>query len=367
MGRVRTMAEGSNWFDFQVLHPYFGYTLDPSRTPWPADEFGFLNGVSPLSVPTPDILRVGIIGGSVAMFLTMNHRDTLRDDLASRLGRAPETVEILSFAHGGHKQPQQLMVLNILLVLGMKLDVLINLDGFNEIALHPAENGTKEVDVIYPRAWYFTIDPFKSSKERLLAARMQIQRERMTALAQRRTRSFPPLTSFIRILESLGARESRRLEEQFRNAAFPDLSYQTKGRGKTYTTDHEMFTQLADLWKKSSAQLAAICGANGIAYYHFLQPNQYFPDTKPLTLEERTLFYQPDHPYRFGAMNGYPYLLRGCEELRAAGVTATDLTKLFRDTRETTYMDTCCHLNELGNRMLSKQIAATLTESQKSG
>src|SRR6185436_6541397 len=50
---------------------------------------------------------------------------------------ANKPIRILSFALGGHKQPQQLMILTYYLSLGQPLDVIINVDGFNEISTAP--------------------------------------------------------------------------------------------------------------------------------------------------------------------------------------------------------------------------------------
>jgi hypothetical protein len=362
------MDEALDWYSFQVLHPYFGYTLDPTRTPFPTDEFGFANRRPPISPGPSTGLRVGVMGGSVAMFLAAKYGHILGEEVGSALSRPTESVEIINLAQGGFKQPQQAMVLSLMLALGAKFDVIINLDGFNEVALHPCENGTKEVDLSYPRNWYFAVDPFKSSAERLLAARIDLQRERMRALDLKlERRSFPPARAIIRLITRVAARKIQMLEDEFRQSTFPDLSYQTKGRGRTYSTDDEMFRQLVAIWKNSSALLDDICGARCIRYYHFLQPNQYFPGTKQLTLEERALFYHEGHPYRFGAENGYPYLVQACEELRALGIRAFDVSGIFRDVHETMYADACCHLNEVGSRRVSQQIASTMREHQKSG
>jgi hypothetical protein len=41
---------------------------------------------------------------------------------------------------GGYKQPQQLMALNWFMALGGEFDIVINLDGFNDVALPALEN-----------------------------------------------------------------------------------------------------------------------------------------------------------------------------------------------------------------------------------
>ena len=42
---------------------------------------------------------------------------------------------ICNFGSGGYKQPQQLAALSEALLLGVPLDVVVNIDGYNEVAL----------------------------------------------------------------------------------------------------------------------------------------------------------------------------------------------------------------------------------------
>jgi hypothetical protein len=56
-------------------------------------------------------------------------------------------------AIGGYKQPQQLMALNYFTALGGEFDVLVNVDGFNEVALPPLEN-IPQTNPFCPRQWH---------------------------------------------------------------------------------------------------------------------------------------------------------------------------------------------------------------------
>ena len=64
-------------------------------------------------------------------------------------------MRILTVAMPGYKQPQQLLALAYLLSHGAQIDVVVNIDGFNEVALPQAENLPKGVNPFYPRAWYY--------------------------------------------------------------------------------------------------------------------------------------------------------------------------------------------------------------------
>jgi hypothetical protein len=105
-----------------------------------------------------------------------------------------------------------------------------------------------------------------------------------------------------------------------------------------------------------------MAAANGIRYFHFLQPNQYVPDSKPLTDDERRTAYAHDHPYAMFVRKGYPYLREEGRRLKPAGVEYTDLTAMFSTARETLYTDICCHLNKDGNARLGAAIGRTIAD-----
>ena len=108
-----------------------------------------------------------------------------------------------------------------------------------------------------------------------------------------------------------------------------------------------------------------LCEANGATYFHFLQPNQYVEGSKEFTDEERRDAIRDDHPYRPGATAGYWRLIEAGESLLALGVRFSDLTGVFSGVRETIYVDDCCHMNERGNHLLAKSIAAVIIESAR--
>src|SRR5436305_14825248 len=64
----------------------------------------------------------------------------------------------------GYKQPQQLLLLTYLLSQGAEFDVLINLDGFNEIGLHSSENMYQNTHPSFPRAWRFRLHTEPTSR-----------------------------------------------------------------------------------------------------------------------------------------------------------------------------------------------------------
>jgi hypothetical protein len=119
-----------------------------------------------------------------------------------------------------------------------------------------------------------------------------------------------------------------------------------------------MIRDCVDVWRRSSLQMQAICEAEGIRYLHVLQPNQYDPGSKPLTSTEEKEAFDPEGPYRPVVEQGYPLLREAGRELAAAGVAFHDLSFAFQDVDETLYVDSCCHFNGEGNRVLAEAIGA---------
>ena len=69
-----------------------------------------------------------------------------------------------------------------------------------------------------------------------------------------------------------------------------------------------IYDTIAQQWARSSIQMRSLCHAYGIRYLHFLQPNQYDPDAKPIGSKERAvaIHADPNYPYRIGVEKGYP-------------------------------------------------------------
>ena len=137
---------GGQQINVQQLHPYFGYTdkagiqhrLPYLQTAHAANNFGFASIYNyPFKKENPNQFIVGVFGGSVAAnyaFFEIERR-LLAAALKQLPAMADKEIIILPFAIGGYKQPQQLLVLSYFLSIGQEFDLVINIDGFNEVAL----------------------------------------------------------------------------------------------------------------------------------------------------------------------------------------------------------------------------------------
>lgn len=139
------------------------------------------------------------------------------------------------------------------------------------------------------------------------------------------------------------------------------------GPAVEYGTRRELYTDIAREWGRSSVLLNGIIAAQGGRYFHFLQPNQYVPGSKPLGEAERNRAVHTNSPYRRPVEIGYPYMRAMGASLRRAGLSFQDLTGLFADDSQPLYIDDCCHMDGRGNAILARAIAAALAAHVEPG
>jgi len=352
------------------LHPYLGYVYDRDR----AEGFSNHGFTSETVYPKSDgQFVVGIFGGSVADQLFVK-RQTLEAELKKIPGLNQKKIVFANLAIGGFKQPQQLMALTYMLSLGAHFDVVINIDGFNEVTLPVDENLPNHVFPFFPRQWHIltmnTIDPYQAR----LIGKITTFRELNLWMAEIFS-SFPLRYSFTAGLigglmhQLIDTRLSHwRLMLQQQRSDPSTLFYANRGPDYRALSSEQTFRDLAEVWAQSSLQMARLCAANGIRYFHFLQPNQYLPNTKPMGKEERQVAYREDQPYQAEVVSGYPYLIEKGKMLSSQEVQFFDLTQIFVSRPESIYGDSCCHFNDRGLEILNTFIGQMVTNVfQKSG
>jgi len=361
-----------------AVHPYIGYVAGSDWHPdnpdfkypflW-ADEFtnhppdGFRSRRPVVQRRSPGTIIVGVFGGSVADIYHRQGIHVTLQKLREHKKYSDKKFLVVSLADGGYKQPQQLMALNYVLAQAGQFDILINIDGFNEVALHAAENGKKGVFPIYPRAWYFKVGQVRDSRLLSLFGRKALAEQAIRGSAG--FFSHWPL-SYSPFCHLIWRVRSRQLENGLREVISAIENYQTEesflstGPGIHPATQAELYANLVQIWEESSKQMQALCRANDIQYFHFLQPNQYDKGSKPLTADELKNAFLENYPYRPGVERGYPLLREAGQRLVASGEHFVDLTDIFKTTRESVYADTCCHLNERGNEIIATRIAEAI-------
>lgn len=348
----------------QVIHPYLGYVMQPVELenqlaigPW---GFHVLKSAPP---PRDDAYRIGVLGGSVAFLFSFTGAPPLIEALEGAPLLEGRPIEIVSLALGGMKQPQQLMTTAWMLSVGERFDLIVNIDGFNEVAFG-GENARRGVYPAFPRNWSLRVSDITGLDEIRALGRASAWsgfRRRAAGFFDHAVLSASVTANLIwRLVDRAMSDRQATAEALVAARASDGLGYIATGPGYRFEDDDAMYTDVAGHWARASIALDRLCRGYGIRYVHLLQPNQYVPDSKPMGARERARAFDPEYPSRGAVLQGYPKLREAAERLRAEGVDFHDLTGMFRDERRAVYSDTCCHFNRLGNALMAKRLAAIL-------
>jgi hypothetical protein len=346
---------------YEVLHPYLGYVQDPTRTRT-YSELGFPDPGVRILPKDPNRIVIGIFGGSFAEGLSRETSDLVMGRLRASPKFAGKDIRILTLAMGGYKQPQQLLALAYLLSLGMHFDVVVSLDGLNEVALPAVDNVPKGTFPFFPRNWAVRIGSVDAT---MLAYERQHDRYADLRGDLARLASGAPWRYSIAVNVAWRAADGllvRRMVEitllATKHRSEPaSMAFSARGPAISYADEGALYDDLASMWKSASVQMHALAAANGARYLHFLQPNQYLSGSKEMGREERAAAFDEQHPYRRSVEVGYPRLREKGRELAAQGVNFVDLTMAFAGRREVLYKDACCHLHGPGYNLLAARIA----------
>jgi len=358
----------------EALHPYVGFTQDPERRAGdnshagiPISSFGMIDDKLPFNKGKEDeqTIRIAIFGGSVAWWLSADGEEVLTAKIKRATGK---DVVLYRLALGAYKQPQQLMLLNYLYTLGTYFDVVVNLDGFNEMTIAPIGLASKRINPLYPANWELLLGE-SGSLERLksLARLLDTQADR-TAWAKLMSAPLIQESSLAAVLwylrDSMLADHTSELRNDVQVGPGAMLSYAARGFDVSPLIEGKgLMSLLASSWANASLAMNETAKLMGAEYLHFLQPNQYVPNGKPLTAEEHERAYDETGLYKVFAAEGYPMFRAASKQLSEAGVQYHDLSMIFSTTTESIYVDECCHLNAAGSKQMADQIATKIVET----
>jgi hypothetical protein len=346
-----------------IIHPYFGFVANPNSPG--VNKYGFFQD-PPLRQRTADTAIVAIFGGSLADQVFYMAQDTLIEELERSGIFAGRRIDVVSTALGGYRQPQQLLLLAYLLSRGANYDVVINIDGFNELDTS-LDNWNEGINPFFPHNWKLHATRGLDPEAVKQLGKLELVRERRRRLKELFARA--PLRNsafFLTLWDALDRRQEARRRnvgrELQRILAQRHLPPRAVGPHLGYGTDQPLYGDIADLWERSSFSMAALCRSRAIQYFHFLQPNQYVPDSKPFTAEELEHAYDLEWAGAERIPVGYPLLLERGQGLRRRGVNFGDLTGVFANERRSVYSDFCCHVNQLGADLIAREVARVISE-----
>lgn len=343
-----------------TLHPYFGGETehDVSRV---VERF--------TREPESESLRVLVFGGSVAHFLARDVAELASERLAAVPALAGRRVEIFDCAHDAYKQPQQLNKLTYLLARGFRPDLVIELDGFNELAL-ARWNWVERTDPLFPTFGLWSIATqsasFSAADYERIGAAWSLRRD-ARALAERAESWGLHHSSIVSrwLLARIRAQNERidALERAQSNpeALAPGSSRWYQIHGHEVPADNDAAMELClRAWEECSVSMAALCEARGIAYLHVLQPTLYDLGSKPLSPGEQATA-DEFHFWRPPVRRHYATLRERGARLRARGVEFLDASHVFAGVERELYYDQC-HFVVEGNVLLWSFIEPKVVE-----
>ena len=368
------------------LHPYFGpihrpgipfdvadnlrEPVAPGATPKPPDKtnnFGFWSPYNyPVARTSPRQFIVGIFGGSVAAWFCELGTTRMVQDLQRQPALAGRDIVPLCFSHEGYKQPQQLIVLAYFLSIGQGFDAVVNIDGFNEVAISPL-NQASGSDISMPSVMHMEplvnlVDQATLTPEKVdTLAAITHDRQRLNALVARLNHT--GFASVFFVLDRYHAYLQRRYDAE--RVRFEQLPSNPPANSVLHVTppvkerpDRALFRDIVDNWIASSVAMQKLLAGRSVRYVHILQPNQYFT-TRPFSADEARTALLKESPFRPGVESGYPLLVKAIQDgsLSQQGVHVLDATHIFDRERSPVYVDNCCHYTVLGNHLLADVVA----------
>lgn len=349
---IASYAQGDT--ESNILHPYFGFVSSPFPSIPLKQEGDF------------DII---VLGGSVASGL-VETQDTIIQYLKQDKRFAEKNIRVFNYSRGGYKQPQQAMIAAYLFTTGASLGLIINMDGYNEVALS-RQNQEVGVDISYPSYmhWAHLASPEAKTNPLALEQIYLFNRCRKSELALLRrvigwrlykSCAFCWITDFcLKRLQRQAAeyqiRYVRYLMQEKEDTASKTI------RGPRHSNNDDAMENAVDIWKKSSLLIHRLCKASGVCYVHILQPTLFDTGSKPLSEIEKTIVAGKgfNDVYRMGVQKGYPLLRAAGKQLRNEGINFFDFSFMFKDTTDSVYTD-FSHYSLPFKRVIARKVAEAI-------
>lgn len=376
----------------QVLHPYLGFSYrqslpmsrvadteriaallygresDSSWTSLATNNHGFYSDIDyPYVKESRQELVVGIFGGSVAQWFALQGAEHLKKELQAHPFFKGRDIVVLNYAQGGFKQPQQVQALGYFLTLGQKFDIVVNIDGFNEIALSHI-NHARKVDTSMPGAQQLLpllgLMSQSGTNVEMINKLLDLRQSELNMMRMERWKSSTNSAGMHLVLSLLHARARNQYPSE--QQAIASLDEPLKRTGLVHLSElpndfslAESTTEAMTFWLGAAVTMQGICNAMGIPYLEVIQPNQYF-SKKYFPAEEQEIAINNDSPYREPIESGYQDIPDMVSRMRENGVNVISAVDIFDNVREPVYSDSCCHYNQTGNEMLAEVVAESL-------
>ena len=238
------------------------------------------------------------------------------------------------------------------------IDVAIFIGGFNEIHQLGTNVANHEFPADFPKWKYWRVlgEGNFSPDELRIVAQLTRNRDRQNAVTAFASAPILKQSMFVHMvwravtavmMKNVSELRAELDEEAANERVYPQV---------VESDDLELiFSAFLEKLRGYMRSADAVGWAGDVPTLFVLQPNQYLPNSKPLSDEEKREFLTSENLSRF-VPEWYPRVRELYSDLGSEGIFTLDLTEVFSDTQETTYADECCHLNALGRRIVTDEI-----------
>lgn len=341
----------------RALNPYYGYDM--------AGGFELIERYVDMHAreDRQALFTILFCGGSVPEIFVgfrLGGAERLAELLTPLPQIAGRSVQICRLARAGYKQPQQLQKLAYFLSRGCTPDVVVNIDGLNEVRA-----GTRNllfgVHPTWPSSGHWMhLSAGPTGSPESLDAFFEAGVAKQTFLDDARS----ILDRGLYRSAILGLWSERRLDREFdawlslQEAYVAALAADRAPREVTPEDEAAALEICVENWSESSRLMHALCRDRGIAYLHLLQPTLHDEGSKTISKEEWEA--------GVGEEGLDPFIAAAYDRLREEGVRLVedgvpfvDTSQIFADIEDQIYYDRT-HFGKAGNRLLAERVALEL-------
>lgn len=289
--------------------------------------------------------RLAIVGGSVAHGLIPYFDSYLRNNRKLLPDRYDET-EVFGLALGGAKQPMQLQGVNALLSMGYEFDAIVNIAGWNEIALGAVENFNGGMPVLYPRGHV----------DRIILEQRSLLNDGISERCKAFDKPLGWHPAYILYSYSCIKRMRSQIssKQDYQNV-LTRLNLSASSEPK-----HDRLDAALRAWAKSSINLSAISRVNGIQYLEVIQPSLNHSQSKLHLTDEEAAYQCRNKKNEIADSVNAIFSTDLRSHFPRDLISVLDLRFIFASSNDKEFID-CVHLSESGNQKVVDRVVRELT------
>lgn len=331
-----------NLAEHYKLHPYFGHTYN-----FKGNNYRFLSSLDYPYKAGPNDFVIGVFGGSTAMHWLQFLEKSKRWEKTVIAHRPNARIVLLNMALAEYRQPQQLNVASKFID---TLNLALVLDGWNDSILDMCQNNQPEL----PQIYNFLFDN-ESRRENLAELKKFSKRFRLYSAWLEKSifvRSY-----FAHLVWTIYQSHLRNEQSRLTIPLYSESNQKSSFANECGQSHNE---RMYSIWKKYSSQMWNLAHFQHVPLVHFLQPNPFLKNAKPLGDEEKRIVQWDEQNDSMAESAGYNAGVFRSYYLKDHFKNSTDLSFIFSTESRITYIDPYTHMNELGYQILSDTVSNDL-------